>query len=105
MNIIQKTFKDHISKWIACLLKVQKDWYAFMQTLEGHSNKIHAEAFLPDSQLVACASGDTTFQLWDASTGSCRSMLKGHSKCVIAVAFLMNSQLVESASYDNTLRL
>ncbi|OCK76170.1 hypothetical protein K432DRAFT_153346, partial [Lepidopterella palustris CBS 459.81] len=56
-------------------------------------------------QLVASASDDNTVRVWEAATGSCRSVLEGHTGNVSAVAFSPDSQRLHADRGDIPLPL
>jgi len=67
--------------------KVQANWSAALQTLEGHSNRVSSVAFSPDGQLVVSGSCGQTVRLWDTVTGALQQALDDHSNRVSSVAF------------------
>ena len=71
----------------------------------GHTNKVFAAAFSPDSKMLATASAEATVRLWDVPARKQRAILVGHKDAVWSAAFSPDGGSVASASADQTVKL
>jgi WD40 repeat protein len=104
-SIVRRQFEKSIPTWIQRNPRVQADWSAALQTLEGHSSSVSSVAFSPDGKQVVSGSDDQTVKLWDTATGAALQTLKGHSGSVTSVAFSPDGKQIVSSSSDRTVRL
>ncbi|MCI0533642.1 MAG: protein kinase [Verrucomicrobiales bacterium] len=68
-------------------------------TLRGHTDKVMAVAFSPDSQRIITGSFDKTAAVWDAGGGKALFTLSGHDK-VRAVSFSPDGQRLVAGYFD-----
>jgi U4/U6 small nuclear ribonucleoprotein PRP4 len=67
----------------ACLWSARGD---LLRRLEGHTDRLARLSFHPSGALLATASFDGCWRLWDSETGSCLLEQEGHSRAVYCVA-------------------
>lgn len=67
----------------------------------GHSGGTSTARFSPDERHVVVGSGDSTVSLWDADSGTVRT-LSGHSDGVLAASFSPDGRRVVTGSRDGT---
>ncbi|EXK79656.1 hypothetical protein FOQG_15754 [Fusarium oxysporum f. sp. raphani 54005] len=87
-SLIREVFKKEEPNWMISKPRMEADWNACLQTLEGHGG-----------------SYDNTVKIWDATTGACLQTLEGHSGWVTSVVFSADGQRLASGSYDNTVKI
>ncbi|KAJ5198747.1 uncharacterized protein N7498_007864, partial [Penicillium cinerascens] len=103
--IIRRDFRQELPTWICQFPRVEENWGAELQALEGHSIPVESVAFSRDGRLLVSGSGDMTVRVWDPATGALIQTLEGHSDSVHSVAFSPDGRLLASGSEDQTVRL
>ncbi|OAG06628.1 putative WD-repeat protein [Paraphaeosphaeria sporulosa] len=104
MSIIREQFRDCIPRWVQRLPRVQNNWSAVMQTLEGHSDSVSVIAFSRDGKLLASASCETV-RVWDTATGALMKTFQCNSVHIRVIAFSPDGKLLASAQEDMAVKL
>ncbi|MBD2041468.1 WD40 repeat domain-containing protein [Microcoleus sp. FACHB-672] len=76
------------------------------ESIRDHSHtRIASVALCPQSQKIACGSGDGTIKLWDVNTDCCLNTFQGHTDVVSSIAFSSDGKTLVSGSFDETIKL
>ncbi|KAL6354150.1 hypothetical protein LRP88_12484 [Fusarium phalaenopsidis] len=104
-SLIRELYKKEEPDWMASKPRMEADWNACLQTLEGHGSSVSSVVFSADGQRLASGSYDRTVKIWDAATGAYVQTLEGHGDEVSSVVFSADGQCLASGSYDNTVKI
>ncbi|MEM9218610.1 MAG: TIR domain-containing protein [Cyanobacteria bacterium P01_F01_bin.150] len=75
-----------------------------IQSLTGHTGRIHSVGFSPDGLTLASTGEDNTAKIW-ASDGTLLHTLTGHTDQVYDAAFSPDGQTLATASKDRTVKI
>lgn len=69
-------------------------------TYSGHTGRVNALSWSPDSQEIASASADKTVQVWNATTGALVFTYRGHTMPILAIAWSPTGRAIASAGSE-----
>lgn len=81
------------------------DNHSKITTLHGHQERINNVQFHPSGTVLASASSDLTWRLWDVSRGTELYFQEGHSDSVNTVSHHPDGSLLASAGNDSIIKL
>jgi WD40 repeat protein/serine/threonine protein kinase len=135
MNLAQRFWQDgHVPRVLALLNDHQKpqpgqadlrsfEWHYLwglchsdLLTYRGHKYPVAAVAFSPTANVIASASGVSTFignhqddfgevKLWEPDTGKTLFVLQGHTRAVTSLAFRRDGKQLATAGDDQSIRI
>src|SRR5688572_27504830 len=75
-SLVRELFKYEEPDWMISKPRMEADWNACLQTLEGHNGSVRSVVFSADGQHLASGSDDNTVKIWDPTTGGCLQTLE-----------------------------
>ncbi|KAL2885880.1 Vegetative incompatibility protein HET-E-1 [Ceratocystis lukuohia] len=104
-SLIRRIFSQEEPSWIEVKPRVEANWNACVQTLDGHNDPVTSVMLSNDGQRLASGSEDHTVKIWDAVSGTCLYTLEGHNCEVTSVVFSNDGQRLASGSSGKTARI
>ncbi|KPA35143.1 nwd1 protein, partial [Fusarium langsethiae] len=63
-SLTRELFKKEEPDWMVLKPRMEADWNACLQTLEGHGDSVTSVVFSADGQRIASGSDDNTVKIW-----------------------------------------
>jgi WD40 repeat protein len=73
--------------------------------LQGHTDSIHALAYLPDGRHLVSGGDDHTIRVWDVHSGVEETRLSGHGNSVLTMSVSSDGTMLASGGHDKQVRL
>ncbi|PHH51181.1 Vegetative incompatibility protein HET-E-1 [Ceratocystis fimbriata CBS 114723] len=104
-SLIRRIFSREEPSWIEVKPRVEANWNACVQTLDGHNKPVTSVMLSNDGQRLASGSEDHTVKIWDAVSGMCLHTLESHDDRVTSIVFSNDGQRLASGSDDKTVKI
>ncbi|KAH8885022.1 YVTN repeat-like/Quino protein amine dehydrogenase [Thozetella sp. PMI_491] len=83
-SVVRHSFIHEPSMWLSTQSKIQDDWTACVQTLEGHLKAVTSIVYSDDGRCLASLS-DNIIKIWNPSPGSCTQTLESSLPCPLSI--------------------
>jgi WD40 repeat protein len=74
------------------------------KVFHGHTDRVRAICFSPDSKFIVSAGSDKVIRLWNFFNEECLTIFRGHRDTIYSLAFSTDGKIIVSCSRDETIK-